>query len=60
MSYEAKRGIVSNAVIACAAVEDEQAAARLLSGQRLDPEGFAAVCRDLAGDQAEELMDWLM
>ena len=34
--------------------------AGLLSGARLDPEGFAAICHRLAGDGAEELMDWLM
>lgn len=59
VAYSAKRGIVSDAAIDCAAL-DGQEAARLLNGQRLDPEGFAAVCRLLAGDRAEELMDWLL
>ena len=59
VAYEARRGIVSGAVIDCAAVDGAEAA-RLLNGARLDPEGFAAVCRALAGDRAEELMDWLL
>lgn len=59
VAYQAKRGIVSDAVIDCAAV-DGALAAQLLNGARLDPEGFAAICRHLAGDGAEELMDWLM
>lgn len=59
VAYQAKRGIVSDAVIDCAAI-DGALASQLLSGARLDPEGFAEVCRRLAGDGAEELMDWLM
>lgn len=59
VAYQAKRGIVSDAVIDCAAI-DGALAAQLLSGARLGPEGFAEVCRRLAGDGAEELMDWLM
>ena len=59
VAYQAKRGIVSDAVIDCAAV-DEREAVRLLSGARLDPEGFAAICQRLSGRRAEELMDWLL
>ena len=59
VAYQAKGGIVSGAVIDCAAI-DGALATQLLNGSRLDPEGFAAVCRRLAGDRAEELMDWLM
>ena len=59
VAYQAKRGIVSDAKIDCAALDGAEAA-RLLNGRRLDPEGFAAVCRDLAGERAEELMDWLL
>lgn len=58
-AYQAKRGIVSGAVIDCAAV-DGALAAQLLNGARLDPEGFVAVCRQLVGNAADELMDWLM
>ena len=59
VAYQAKRGIVSDAVIDCAAI-DGALAAQLLSGARLDPEGFAEVCRRLAGNASNELMDWLM
>ena len=59
VAYQAKRGIVSDAVIDCAAI-DGALAAQLLSGARLDPEGFAEVCRRLAGNASTELMDWLM
>ena len=58
-AYQAKRGIVSDAVIDCAAV-DGALAAQLLNGTRLDPENFASICRQLAGSAADELMDWLM
>ena len=59
VAYQAKRGIVSSAVIDCAAI-DGVLATQLLNGARLDPEGFVAICRRLAGDGAEELMDYLM
>ena len=59
MAYQAKRGIVSDAVIDCAVI-DGALAAQLLNGAHLDPEGFDAICQLLAGDGAEELMDWLM
>ena len=59
VAYRAKGGIVSDAVIDCAAI-DGALATQLLNGSRLDPEGFAAICRRLAGERAEELMDWLM
>lgn len=59
VAYQAKGGIVSGAVIDCAAI-DGALATQLLNGARLDPEGFAAICRRLAGERAEELMDWLM
>ena len=59
VAYQAKRGIVSGVEVRCPAI-DGALAARLLNGARLDPEGFAAICRRLAGDGAEELMDWLM
>ena len=59
VAYQAKGGIVSGAVIDCAAI-DGALATQLLNGSRLDSEGFAAICRRLAGERAEELMDWLM
>lgn len=59
VAYQAKRGIVSNAEIDCAALDGAEAA-QLLNGSRLDPEGFDKICQALVGDQAEELMDWLL
>ena len=59
VAYQAKKGIVSNAEIDCDAVDGDEAA-RLLNGQRLDPECFDTICRALAGNRAEELMDWLL
>lgn len=58
-AYQARQGIVSDAVIDCAAI-DGALASQLLNGTRLDPDGFAAICRRLAGGAADELMDWLM
>ena len=43
-AYRAKRGIVSDADIDCAAV-DGALAAQLLNGARLDPEG---ICRQMS------------
>lgn len=59
VAYQAKKGIVSDAAIDCDALDGAEAA-RLLNGARLDPEGFDGICRKLAGDRAEELMDWLL
>lgn len=59
VAYQAKKGMISDAVIDCAALDGAEAA-RLLNGSRLDPEGFAGICRALAGKRAEELMDWLL
>lgn len=58
-AYQARHGIVSNAKIE-SPVLDGALAARLLNGARLSPEDFAAICRRLAGDASEALMDWLM
>ena len=58
-AYAAKRGVISGAAVESPVIDGELAA-RLLNGARLDPEGFADVCRTLAGDRAEELMDWLL
>ena len=59
VNYRAKRGIVSDAVIECDAV-DKDAAGRLLNDGRLDPKRFNAICRELVGNKAEKLMDFLM
>ena len=59
VAYQAKKGMISDAVIDCAALDGAEAA-QLLNGSRLDPEGFARICRALVGKRAEELMDWLL
>ena len=59
VAYQAKKGMISDAVIDCAALDGAEAA-RLLNGSRLAPEGFAGICRALVGKRAEELMDWLL
>lgn len=59
VAYQAKGGIVSEAVIDCAAVDGELAK-QLLNGIRLDPDRFAAICDQLAGNEGEALLDWLM
>lgn len=41
-------------------VLDAQAASAMLNGARLDPALFLDLCRTLAGEQAEELLDCLM
>lgn len=57
--YQARRGIISGAAIVCPAIDGEKAAAQL-NGARLDPEGIAAVCRELAGERETELLDLLL
>lgn len=57
--YGARRGIISGASIDSPLIDGDRAAA-LLNGAPLDPEGLAGICRALAGDRAEELLDWLM
>lgn len=59
VAYAAKKGIVSDAVIECAAIDGEKAA-RLLNGARLEPEGFEVICRALAGEWAQDLLAWLL
>ena len=59
IAYQAKRGIVSHGEVDCPAV-DGPLAAQLLNGARLDPAGFAAICRRLAGDRWAELLDLLL
>lgn len=59
IAYGAKGGMVSGVAVDCPAL-DGALAAELLNGTRLEPEGFASICRRLAGDRAEELLDLLM
>lgn len=57
--YQARRGVLSDGEIVSPVIDGEQAAA-LLGGARLDPEVFAEICRTLAGDRAEELLELLL
>lgn len=59
IAYQAKKGLVSGAQIHSPIINGPLAAS-LLDGARLDPEGFAAICRELAGDRAEELLELLL
>ena len=59
VAYAAKGGILSDAAVESPRIDGAETA-RLLSGGRLDPERFAAICRRVAGDRAEALMDWLL
>lgn len=59
ISYRARKGIVAEARIDSPVI-DGPLAASLLNGARLDPEGFADICRKLAGERAEELLELLM
>lgn len=58
-AYSAKQGIVADAAVECP-VLDGALAARLLNGARLCPEGFAQICRTLAGEREEELLELLL
>lgn len=59
ISYQARKGIVTEARIDSPVI-DGPLAASLLNGARLDPDGFADICRKLAGERAEELLELLM
>lgn len=57
--YEARRGLLRNAEVRSDAL-DAQALCAMLNGVRLDPALFLELCRTLAGERAEELLDCLM
>lgn len=57
--YRAKKGIVSDAVLSSPLI-DAQKAAALLNGERLDPDVFYEICRSLAPERTDELLNWLM
>ena len=57
--YEAKRGMLQRAEVRSDAL-DARAAAAMLSGARLDPVLFLDICRTLASERADELLDCLM
>lgn len=57
--YEARRGLLRNTEVRSDAL-DAQALCAMLNGVRLDPALFLELCRTLAGERAEELLDCLM
>lgn len=57
--YEARHGMIQNAVV-CSDQIDVQAASAMLNDARLDPELFLTICRRLAGERAGELLDIFM
>ena len=59
VQYEARRGLLRNAEVRSDAL-DAQALCAMLNGVRLDPALFLELCRTLAGERAEELLDCLM
>lgn len=59
VTYAAKKGILSDVSVDCAALDGKDAA-RLLEGARLDPEGLAAACQTLAGEQGDMLLEYLL
>ena len=59
VAYQARRGILSEAQVQCPALDGARAEARL-SGARLYPDGFARLCTDLAGERADELLDFFL
>lgn len=58
-AYRCRRGVLSDVSVTCPLL-DSRAAKALFSGARLDPEGLAGSCRDLAGERAEELFSLLL
>lgn len=59
VSYRAKKGIISDAVIESPFIDAEHVE-QLLNGSRLDPDGFSKICFELAGPRAQEIMEYLM
>lgn len=59
VAYRARKGVLSDVHVACPALDAPRAEA-LLNGARLDPDGFAEICAELAGDRADALLDWLL
>ena len=59
IAYQAKRGMISDAQIDCAAI-DPKLASELLNRARLDPAELACICQKLAGSHQDELLDLLI
>lgn len=58
-SYQARRGIVSQAAVECENL-DGKLAGELLEGARLSPEVFEKICAALAGERSGELLELLL
>lgn len=59
VAYSAKKGVLSGVSVESAALDCAEAVQRL-EGARLDPEAMGNLCRDLAGDRSEELLNWFI
>ena len=59
LAYRARHGIFSDVEVHCPLL-DEAEAVRLLEGARLDLPELSGVCRRLAGELGEELLDLLL
>lgn len=59
VAYSARKGILSG-VSVDSPILDCAGAVRRLEGARLDPGDMEALCRDLAGDRWEELLNWFI
>ena len=57
--YNARRGVVSDFHLYSDALDCARAEARF-NGARLDPDGFAEICLELAGPRAEALLELLI
>lgn len=57
--YRARGGILSDVICECEAIDDTHVM-RLLEGQHLEPIYFEQVARQIAGDHAEEFLNWLI
>lgn len=59
ISYQARRGILSDVKVECDAI-DQELAKRLLDQARLDPGSLAGICEKLAGEKGNELLNVLI
>lgn len=59
VTYSAKRGMLSGVSVESALLDCAEAVRRL-EGARLDPDDMETLCRDLAGDQWEALLNWFL
>lgn len=59
IAYQAKHGIISDAHLSCKKLDCTRGE-QLLNGSRLDPDGFAAICSALTGEEPDALMDLML